>query len=207
MSHKPPRTLRAVPNTLHGRLEIADAIRKLSAADQEDLVRQRREELAALRRDIEKLREDLRKINRVFPTLLLAELRKTGFNPDEPRVPTGSGSKSGEWTHEPGGDEQAANPQLAQLGPPPVLLDEPPVIVRPPLPEFPQSATKPPGRAGNGAAHPAPTPAIRTVAGIIRRLAKASIRICSMTHRSAHTGTTEPPIILGIVGSRTVDWK
>jgi hypothetical protein len=113
MSHKLPRTLQAVPNTLHARLEIADAIRKLSAADQEDLVQQRREELAALRRDIEKLREDLRKINRVFPTLLLAELRKAGFNPDEPRVPTGSGSKSGEWTHEPGGDEQAANPQLA----------------------------------------------------------------------------------------------
>jgi hypothetical protein len=145
MSHKLPRTLQAVPTTLHAQLEIADAIRKLSTADREDCARQRREELGALRRDLGKLREDLGKISRDFPMLFLTELRKVGFNPNEPRVPAGSGSKSGEWTHEPGGDEQAANPQLAQLGPPPVLLDEPPVIVRPPLPEFPQSATKPPG--------------------------------------------------------------
>jgi hypothetical protein len=50
MSHKLPCTLQAVPNTLHARLEIADAMRKL------------------------------------FPT----ELRKAGFNPDEPRVPAGN---------------------------------------------------------------------------------------------------------------------
>jgi hypothetical protein len=207
MSHKLPRTLQAVPDTLHARLEIADAMRKLSATDREDWARRRRKELTALRQDLERLREDLRKISRDFPTLFLTELRRAGFNPDEPRVPTGSGSKSGEWTHEPGGDEQAANPQLAQLGPPPFLLEEPPVIVRPPLPEFPQSVTKPPGPGWEWRGAPARTPAIRTVAGIIRRLAKASIRICSTTHRSAHTGTTEPPIILGIVGFRTVDWK
>jgi hypothetical protein len=53
MSHNLPRTLQAVPNTLHARLEIADAIRKLGAADQEDWARWRREELAALRRDVE----------------------------------------------------------------------------------------------------------------------------------------------------------
>jgi hypothetical protein len=89
MPHKLPRTLQAVPNTLHARLEIADAMRKLSAADQEVWVQQRREELGALRRDMEKLREDLRKLSRAFPTLLLTELRKAGFNPDEPRVPAG----------------------------------------------------------------------------------------------------------------------
>jgi hypothetical protein len=57
MSHKLPRTLQAVPNTLHARLEIADAIRKLSPA----------------------------------------ELRKAGFNPDEPRVPAGD-PQGGQWT-------------------------------------------------------------------------------------------------------------
>jgi hypothetical protein len=101
MSDKLPRTLQAVPNTLHARLEIADAIRKLGAADQEDWVQQRREELAALRRDMEKLREDLRKISRAYPTLLLTELRKAGFNPDEPRVPAGD-SKGGQWTKDGG---------------------------------------------------------------------------------------------------------
>src|SRR5579862_1156168 len=30
------------------------------------------------------------------------------FNPDEPRVPAGSGRTSGEWTREPSGDEQGA---------------------------------------------------------------------------------------------------
>jgi hypothetical protein len=101
MSHKLPRTLQAVPNTLHARLEIADAMRKLSAADQEGWVQQRRAALAALRRDMEKLREDLRKIRSAFPTLLLTELCKAGFNPDEPRVPAGD-SKGGQWTKEGG---------------------------------------------------------------------------------------------------------
>jgi hypothetical protein len=101
MSHKLPRTLQAAPNTLHARLEIADAMRRLGAADQEGWVRQRREELAVLRRDLEKLREDLRKISHAFPTMLLTELRKAGFNPDEPRVPAGD-SKGGQWTKEGG---------------------------------------------------------------------------------------------------------
>jgi hypothetical protein len=99
MFHKLPRTLQAVPNTLHARLEIADAIRKLSAADQEDWAQRRREELTALRRDSEKLREDLRKISRNFPTLLLTELRKAGFNPDEARVSAGN-PQGGQWTKE-----------------------------------------------------------------------------------------------------------
>jgi hypothetical protein len=63
MSHNLPRTLQFVPNTLHARLEIADAIRKLGAADQEDWARWRREELAALRRDVERLRGDIHTAN------------------------------------------------------------------------------------------------------------------------------------------------
>lgn len=101
MSYKLPRTLQAVPNTLHARLEIADAIRKLGAADQEDWAQWRREELAALRRDVERLRGDLRTIGSDFLTLFPTELRKAGFNPDEPRVPAGD-PQGGQWTKDGG---------------------------------------------------------------------------------------------------------
>ncbi len=101
MSHKLPRTLQVAPNTLHVRLEIADTIRKLSAANLEDWPQRRREALIALRGDVEKLREELRKISRDFPLLFLTELRKAGINPDEPRVPAGD-SKGGQWTKEGG---------------------------------------------------------------------------------------------------------
>jgi hypothetical protein len=101
MFHKLPRTLQAVPNKLHARLEIADAIRKLGAADQEYWARWRREELAALRRDVERLRGDIRTIGRDFLTLFPEELRKAGFNPDEPRVPAGE-PQGGQWTKDGG---------------------------------------------------------------------------------------------------------
>jgi hypothetical protein len=106
MSHKLPRTLQAVPNTLHARLEIADAIGKLNTADQEDWAQRRREALIALRRDVEKLREELRTVSRDFLTLFLTELRKAGFNPDEPRVPAGN-PQGGQWTKE--GDSGSAD--------------------------------------------------------------------------------------------------
>lgn len=61
MPHRMSRTLQAVPTTLHARLEIADAIRKLSPA----------------------------------------ELRKAGFNPNEPRVPAGD-PQGGQWTRDAG---------------------------------------------------------------------------------------------------------
>jgi hypothetical protein len=67
------------------------------------------------------------------------------FDPAEPRVPAGSGRTSGQWTRDGGSDEQPASPRPAQLRLPPILLDEPPVVVRPPLPEFPRSTTEPPG--------------------------------------------------------------
>jgi hypothetical protein len=102
MPHKLPRTLQAVPNTLHARREIADAIRKLGAADQEDWAQWRREELAALRRDVERLRGDLRTIGGNFLTLFPTVLRKAGFNPDEPRAPAGD-PQGGQWTKDGGG--------------------------------------------------------------------------------------------------------
>jgi hypothetical protein len=38
-----------------------------------------------------------------------------------------------------------ADPQVAQTLPPPLLFEEPPLVVRPPLPEFPEDPTVPPG--------------------------------------------------------------
>jgi hypothetical protein len=45
-----PRTLSAVPQTLHTRLEIATAIRTLAGPPEDELLRQRRAEIAAIRR-------------------------------------------------------------------------------------------------------------------------------------------------------------
>jgi hypothetical protein len=81
-----PRILTAVPDTLHTQLEIAKAIRTLAEPDQDELLRQRRAEIAAIRRDLE----------------LLAALKK--YSPDQPRVPEGN-SKGGQWTAEGSADD------------------------------------------------------------------------------------------------------
>ncbi len=82
------------------------------------------------------------------------------YSPDQPRVPAGDPT-GGQWTSgdgagegdtadgiSPTSDEQVAqsddglhDPQTSQL----FLLDEPPVTIRPPLPEFPNDPTQPPG--------------------------------------------------------------
>jgi hypothetical protein len=71
-----PRTLSAVPQTFHTRLEIAKAIRTLAGPDEDELLRQRRAEIAAIRRDLEALSCDIRKASEEFVALAKAELRK-----------------------------------------------------------------------------------------------------------------------------------
>jgi hypothetical protein len=56
-----PRIASAVPQTLHVQLEIAKAIRVLAGPDEDELLRQRRTEIAALRRDLEVLARDIPK--------------------------------------------------------------------------------------------------------------------------------------------------
>jgi hypothetical protein len=99
-----PRTLYAVPQTLEKRLDILHAFRTLAAQD-DKRIRQRRAEIAAIRRDLETLRRDcgllaqtIRQASReqVFVELR-AELKK--YNPDEPRVPAGN-PHGGEWITE-----------------------------------------------------------------------------------------------------------
>jgi hypothetical protein len=93
-----PYRLSAVPRTLHTQLEIAKAIRTLAGPDDDELLRQRRDEIAALRRDLAALARGVRKLAEELPALvmaeLLSELRK--YSPDQPRVSAGN-PDGGQW--------------------------------------------------------------------------------------------------------------
>jgi hypothetical protein len=99
-----PRTLSAVPQTLHTRLEIAKAIRTLAGPDQDELLRQRRAEIAAIHGDLNALARGVRKLGEELPALVMAELRAAlkKYSPDQPRVPAGN-SGGGQWTSDGGG--------------------------------------------------------------------------------------------------------
>jgi hypothetical protein len=98
-----PRTLSAVPQTLHTRLEMAKAIRTLAGPDQDELLRQRRAEIAAIRRDLNALARGVRILGEELPALVMAELRAAfkKYSPDQPRVPAGN-SGGGQWTSDGG---------------------------------------------------------------------------------------------------------
>jgi hypothetical protein len=70
-----PRTLSAVPQTSHVQLEIAKAIRTLAGPDDEELLRRRRAEIAALRSDLNALVRDIPKAFEAAAALAKAELR------------------------------------------------------------------------------------------------------------------------------------
>src|ERR1700730_9513647 len=93
-----PRTLSAVPQTLHVRLEIAKAIRTLAGPAEDELLRQRRTEIAAIRRDFEGMSAEIREGFESAATLAKAELRAAlkKYSSDQPRVPAGN-SKGGQW--------------------------------------------------------------------------------------------------------------
>jgi hypothetical protein len=109
-----PRTLSAVPQTLHARLEIAKAIRTLAGPNEDELPKQRRVEIAAIRRDLEALSRDLHKAFEAAATLAKAELRAAlkKYSADQPRVPAGN-PDGGRWTTEPG-TQVAANDSSQQ---------------------------------------------------------------------------------------------
>ncbi|MGA8499656.1 MAG: hypothetical protein WB764_29525 [Xanthobacteraceae bacterium] len=93
-----PRTLSAVPQILHAQLEIAKAIRTLAGPDHDELLRQRRAEIAAIRRDLDALARGVRKLGEELPALVMAELRAAlkKYSPDQLRVPAGN-SGGGQW--------------------------------------------------------------------------------------------------------------
>ncbi len=97
----------ALPKTLEVRLEIAKAMQTLTG-DQDERLRQRRAEIASIRCELEALRQHVGELWRDFPSLAWAELRrewpslssqlrKYGYNPNEPRVPAGN-PDGGQWT-------------------------------------------------------------------------------------------------------------
>ena len=100
-----PHSESAVPRTLHTQLEIAKAMRTLLAPDDDDLLRRRRAEIAAIRGELEAIKRDFQKAGEECLALVKAELRAAlakKYNPDQPRVTAGN-SDGGEWTDETGG--------------------------------------------------------------------------------------------------------
>jgi hypothetical protein len=94
-----PYRLSAVPRTLHTQLEIAKAIRALAGPDHDELLWQRRTEIAALRRDLDVLARGVHKLGEELPALVMAELQSElrKYSPDQPRVPKGN-DDGGQWT-------------------------------------------------------------------------------------------------------------
>ena len=84
-----PRIESAVPRTLHAQLEIAKAVRTLTAPNGDDPQRQRGVEIAAIGQDLEALAREIPRAFKEASALVKAELcgapRK--YNPDQPRVP------------------------------------------------------------------------------------------------------------------------
>ena len=95
------RILTAVPQTWHTHLEIAKAIRTLSAQDEEQQPRRQIEVAPPL---------NTRDLTAEIVREILHELRKAGFNPDEPRVPAGNPG-GGQWTTE-GGNGASNDPRV-----------------------------------------------------------------------------------------------
>ena len=72
-----PRILPAVPQTLHTQFEIAKAIRTLAGPDEDELLRQRRAEIAAIRRDLDVLVREVRKLGEELPALVMANCSRS----------------------------------------------------------------------------------------------------------------------------------
>lgn len=90
-----------LPPTLEKQREVLEAFRTL--ADQDDeLIQQRRAEIAAICRGAEDIRrciDAIRRQARELRAAILKELKARKYSPDQPRVPAGS-PHGGEWTRD-----------------------------------------------------------------------------------------------------------
>jgi hypothetical protein len=93
-----PHRQSAVPQTLHARLEIVNAIRTLFGLD-DDALLPRRAGIATLRRDFQAFARDLprtlEEAAKQVKAELCSELKK--YSPNQPRVPKGEHG-GGQWT-------------------------------------------------------------------------------------------------------------
>src|SRR5580704_2872383 len=95
-----PHSESAVPRTLHAQLEIAKAMRTLPAPDEDELLRRRRAEIAAIRGELDAIKRVFQKAGEECLALAKAELRAAlakKYNPDQPRVSAGN-RDGGQWT-------------------------------------------------------------------------------------------------------------
>jgi hypothetical protein len=107
-----PRIESAVPRTLHAQLEIAKAMRTLMAPDDDELLRRRRAEIAAIRGEFEAIKRDFQKAGEECLAPVKAELRAAlakKYNPDQPRVSAGN-RDGGQWASDGG---SGASPDLS----------------------------------------------------------------------------------------------
>ena len=116
---KPPlsHSESAVPRTPHAQLEIAKAMRTLIAPDDDEPLRRRRAELAAIRGELEAIKLDFQKAGEECLALVKAELRAAlakKYNPDQPRVSAGN-RDGGQWTSG-SGEGNDASPDLSGGG-------------------------------------------------------------------------------------------
>jgi len=85
-----------VPSRLEVRLEIAKALYTL-LEDGDEQLRERRAEIASIRQGLAEIAHEIAKFRRAAPAPILSELRKYGYNPEEPRIPKHS-TGGGRWT-------------------------------------------------------------------------------------------------------------
>ncbi len=102
----------AVPQNPEVRHEILKAAQAL--ADENDPVRQRRIEIASIRKELEAIREEAIGLCRDARSRIFSELRKYGYNPDEPRVPKHQDG-AGEWTRVAGNDNADSASDLPSI--------------------------------------------------------------------------------------------
>jgi hypothetical protein len=110
--------LTAVPQTLEKRLEVVNAIRALTANDG-DQIHKRRAEIAALRGDLEELRQHVLQLWRQSEPRARSYVIK--YSPDQPRVSAGN-PEGGQLTSEGAGDVDSAT--AVEQSPPPKTTPE-----------------------------------------------------------------------------------
>lgn len=86
-----------IPRNPVVRREIVKAMQEL-ADDGDELLRQRRAEIASIRQCLAELARDLAALRSGTPSLISSALGKYGYNPEEPRVPKHR-TGGGRWTN------------------------------------------------------------------------------------------------------------
>jgi hypothetical protein len=90
-----------VPESSEARLEIMRAIRALSMQHEDEKIRRRHAEIAAIRRDLDEIAGSFCEAWHEWESQVRSEIRSAlqKYNPDEPRVPKGN-PDGGQWTRD-----------------------------------------------------------------------------------------------------------